>query len=237
LLRLRTLFKSPDFSSYNPAINELKLSIEQYEAWGSDRLSNQVGYKVFKRLIDIFISIAGLALIILIYPIVAIINQFTSPGPVIFMQERVGLKGKVFTLYKFRTMVNDAEKHTGPVWAKADDDRITPVGKILRKTRIDELPQIVNVLKGEMSFIGPRPERLHFVNQLKDQIPMYLRRLQVKPGLTGWAQINVNYDRTIEDVKTKLSYDLYYIDNMSFSLDLSILLKTVKVVLIGKGAH
>jgi exopolysaccharide biosynthesis polyprenyl glycosylphosphotransferase len=196
-----------------------------------------IRYTGIKRLMDIFISIVGLELIVLLYPVIFIITKLTSPGPIIFKQERVGLNGKTFIVYKFRTMINDAEKHTGPTWCKADDNRITPFGKFLRKIRLDEFPQFINVLKGEMSFIGPRPERPFFVDKLKDQIPMYLKRLQVKPGITGWAQIHINYDRTIEDVKAKLAYDLHYIENMSLSLDIIIILKTVKVAILGKGAH
>lgn len=134
-------------------------------------------------------------------------------------------------------METDAEKNTGPVWAKKDDDRITCFGKFLRKTRFDEIPQLINVLKGEMSFIGPRPERPHFVKLLNERIPGYLQRLQVKPGITGWAQIHVNYDRNVNDVKRKVEYDLYYIDNMSLLIDLMIIVVTFKVVLTGKGAH
>ena len=134
-------------------------------------------------------------------------------------------------------MYIDAEKHSGPKWATEDDPRITPLGKILRKTRLDEIPQFINVLKGEMSLVGPRPERPFFVEQLKKEIPWYVRRIKMKPGITGWAQVKHKYDESIEDVKQKVMYDLYYFENMSISLDIKILLRTFIVALTGKGAH
>lgn len=199
---------------------------------------DEVGwYKNLKRVADIAISVIGLELLIPLYPLIAIAIKVTSPGPVLYKQERVGMNGQAFNMLKFRSMRSDAEKATGPVWAEANDSRITPVGKFLRKTRLDELPQLFNVLKGDMSFIGPRPERLHFVNMFRDQIPSYLERLRVKPGITGWAQVHLNYDRDIEDVKLKTRYDLYYIENMSMLLEFTIILRTFRTVLLGKGAH
>ena len=230
----------------------LKVAPEQYEALVQAKVAMQDicfpvielfnkkvsrTYLVIKRLMDIGIAVTGLLFLAILYPFIAICTKLTSRGPVFYKQERVGLHGKSFIIWKFRTMRTDAETNTGPVWAKKDDERITCFGKILRKTRFDEIPQLINVLKGEMSFIGPRPERSHFVKLLSERIPNYLRRLQVKPGITGWAQIHANYDRDVDDVKRKVQYDLYYIDNMSLLIDLMIIVVTFKVVIIGKGAH
>ena len=191
--------------------------------------------KSLKRLIDILISIV---LMILSSPIVLITSfaiKFESKGPVFYRQDRSGLDGKVFKIIKFRSMRADAEKASGPVWSTKDDPRITKVGKFIRKVRIDELPQMVNVLKGEMSLVGPRPERQFFVEQLSQEIPFYKRRLKVRPGITGWAQVKHKYDENVEDVKEKLRYDLFYIENMSLSNDFKILFRTVFVVLFGQG--
>jgi lipopolysaccharide/colanic/teichoic acid biosynthesis glycosyltransferase len=149
----------------------------------------------------------------------------------------MGKDQKPFTLYKFRTMFPEAEKHTGPVWASKDDPRVTWIGKRLRKSRLDELPQLINILKGDMSMIGPRPERPYFVEKLRKRIPNYSERLKVKPGLTGLAQISHRYDTSFDDVKTKLEYDLLYINKISLPLDLKILLKTVGVIVNRRGAH
>jgi lipopolysaccharide/colanic/teichoic acid biosynthesis glycosyltransferase len=157
---------------------------------------------------------------------------------VFYRQERVGEKGKAFPLFKFRTMRTDAEAATGPVWATHGiDPRITGVGKYLRKFRLDELPQLINVLRGEMSFVGPRPERPHFVDTLSKIIPYYDERHSVKPGITGWAQIKFGYGSTIEDAEEKLQFDLYYIKHMSLVFDIGILLDTMKVIVMGKGAR
>jgi len=158
-----------------------------------------------------------------------------SPGPTLFTQERVGRDGRPFTLLKFRSMRVDAEKATGPVWATQDDPRITSVGRFIRKTRLDELPQLVNVLAGHMSIVGPRPEREHFVAELAQKIPYFRQRHIVKPGVTGWAQINYRYGASFEDSVQKLQYDLYYIKNQSLLFDLSILFNTVKIVILRKG--
>jgi lipopolysaccharide/colanic/teichoic acid biosynthesis glycosyltransferase len=163
--------------------------------------------------------------------------KMASPGPVLFRQARVGKDGKVFMLYKFRSMSVNAEQLTGPVWASEDDPRITRVGRLLRKIRLDETPQMFNVLRGDMSFIGPRPERPVFVNQLKEEIPYYVLRFAVKPGITGWAQVKYPYGSTVEDALEKLQYDLYYIKNTSIFLDLLILLRSIQVVLFGRGAR
>jgi lipopolysaccharide/colanic/teichoic acid biosynthesis glycosyltransferase len=165
----------------------------------------------------------------------ALAVRLSSPGPVLFTQERVGRDGSLFTLIKFRSMYADAEKRTGPVWATADDPRITPVGRFLRKTRLDELPQLFNVLAGSMSLVGPRPEREVFVEELSGKIPYFRQRQIVKPGLTGWAQINYPYGNTVEDALQKLQYDLFYIKYQSFLFDLSILFNTIKTIVLRRG--
>ncbi|MCJ7552666.1 MAG: sugar transferase, partial [Ignavibacteriaceae bacterium] len=190
-----------------------------------------------KRLSDIFVSIFFLASNSPVILISAILIKLDSKGPVFFKQERSGLNGRLFKIVKFRSMYVDAEKHTGPIWSQKDDPRITKVGKIIRILRIDELPQMYNVLKGEMSLVGPRPERPFFVEKLSEQIPYYKRRLKVRPGITGWAQVKHKYDESIEDVKIKLRYDLFYIENMSIRMDMKILFRTVFVVLFRKGHY
>jgi lipopolysaccharide/colanic/teichoic acid biosynthesis glycosyltransferase len=161
----------------------------------------------------------------------------TSPGPVFYRQRRVGMEGKVFTVYKFRSMYVDAEARTGAVWASKDDPRITPLGRWLRKLRLDELPQFWNVVKGDMAIVGPRPERPEFVEMLAQQIPYYRQRLAVRPGITGWAQINHKYGDTELDAMIKLEYDLYYIKNLSPALDFYIIFHTIKVMLLSRGAQ
>ena len=160
-----------------------------------------------------------------------------SLGPILFSQERIGEKGKSYFIYKFRSMVENAENLSGPVWAQSDDERVTRVGRIIRKLRIDEIPQLWNVLKGEMSFVGPRPERKFFVEKLKEMIPYYAVRNTVKPGITGWALISYGYGASVEDAVEKLNYDLFYIKNMSALMDLMIVLRTIKIVLFGRGAR
>ena len=160
-----------------------------------------------------------------------------SRGPVIYKQDRVGEGWKEYTLYKFRSMVENAEAAGQAIWAEEDDPRVTRVGRIIRKYRIDELPQLFNVLKGDMSFVGPRPERRFFVVDLAKEIPYYPQRLFVKPGLTGWAQIKYHYGASRNETMEKLQYDLYYIKHMSFLFDLSIIFDTIRVVLMGKGAR
>ncbi|NWG29107.1 MAG: undecaprenyl-phosphate glucose phosphotransferase [Ignavibacteriaceae bacterium] len=193
--------------------------------------------KKLKRISDVVISFLILVLTLPMSFFVAIAIKLNSKGPVLFKQERIGMNGKKFKIYKFRSMYQDAEKNTGPVWSTKNDPRVTRVGKILRKLRIDEIPQFVNVLKGEMSLVGPRPERPYFVEQLSGQIPYYQRRLKVRPGITGWAQVKHKYDESIEDVKVKLRYDLFYIENMSLRMDIKILARTILVVLFGKGHY
>lgn len=192
------------------------------------------GSKLFKRIFDIFLSLFLLILYSPILIIAMILIKLTSKGPVFYKQERVGRNEKPYIMYKFRSMVQNAEEY-GPEWAGEQDPRITKVGKILRKMYIDEIPQLVNVLKNEMSIVGPRPERPFFVKKLKSEIPYYYKRLSVKPGITGWAQIKHKYDSSLADVKEKLQYDFYYIENMSLKLDFKIMINTIIVVLLMKG--
>ncbi|MHB9039503.1 MAG: sugar transferase [Melioribacteraceae bacterium] len=193
--------------------------------------------KKIKRLMDIILSFM---LIIITSPatlVASLLIKLEGKGPIFYKQERSGMNGKVFKIIKFRTMVVDAEKHSGPVWSTKDDPRITKVGKFMRKIRLDEIPQAINILRGDMSFVGPRPERPFFVEKLSNEIPLYKRRLKVRPGITGWAQVKHKYDETIEDVKVKLRYDLFYIENMSLRMDFKILFRTIFVVLFGKGHY
>ncbi len=189
-----------------------------------------------KLVFDTFLAFFGLIAILPITAISAIIIRLESPGPVFYIQERVGLHGKSFKLIKFRSMRSDAEKD-GPVWAMENDSRITKFGHFIRKTRIDELPQIINVLKGDMSFVGPRPERPVFVEQLSKTIPYYSLRHNVKPGITGWAQICYSYGASAEDALRKLEYDLYYIKYMSLKIDFWVIFQTIKTVLFRKGSR
>jgi len=189
-----------------------------------------------KRLLDIALSVLLLLLSLPLTLLTALAIKLESPGPVFYVQERVGQYGKTFRLYKFRSMRADAEKD-GPRWAGANDSRVTRVGRLIRLCRVDEIPQFINVLKGEMSVVGPRPERPFFVEKLREQIPFYSRRLAMKPGITGWAQVRHHYDASIEDVKQKVLYDLYYFENMSLLLDFQIIARTVWVVLTGAGAR
>ena len=183
-----------------------------------------------KRIIDLFFSaLFGLISLILIMPWLSLMIKLDSKGPLIYKQTRVGLNGKIFTVYKLRSMAQNAEQN-GAQWAKENDSRVTKVGRFIRKTRLDEIPQFVNILKGEMSFVGPRPERPEFVAKLKNEIPFYNERHLVKPGLTGWAQINFPYGASVEDAKEKLQYDFFYIKNQSVALDISIILKTINTV-------
>lgn len=191
-------------------------------------------YERMKRIIDIVFALIGIMIALPFVPLIVMIIKIDSKGSTIFKQNRAGKNGKIFSALKFRTMKIDAEKD-GPQWAQKDDPRVTGVGKFLRKSRIDEIPQLINVLKNEMSLIGPRPERPEFIKMLQQEIPFYKERLLIKPGLTGWAQINFPYGASKEDALEKLQYDLYYIKNRSLILDLSTLLKTVRIVLSREG--
>ena len=178
-----------------------------------------------KRLIDIFCASAALAVLALPMAAIAALIRLTSPGPALYRQERMGLDGRSFTTLKFRSMFNDAERATGPVWTRKDDPRCTPVGRVLRRFSLDELPQLWNVLRGEMSLVGPRPERPYFVEQFKDRVPEYMLRHKVKAGLTGWAQVNDLRGNT--SIEKRIEYDLYYIENWSVALDFKIMWLTV----------
>ncbi|WP_305046477.1 TIGR03013 family XrtA/PEP-CTERM system glycosyltransferase [Geoalkalibacter sp.] len=192
--------------------------------------------RCYKRILDIVFSLTGILLSLPLLPFIALAIKLDSRGPVFFRQTRVGEGEKEFMLYKFRSMTQDAEKN-GAVWACKNDARVTRVGHFLRKTRLDEIPQLFNVLKGDMSFVGPRPERPEFVSMLTEKIPYYSKRHFVKPGVTGWAQVKYPYGASVEDALEKLRYDLYYIKNISILMDILIVLETVKVVLFGRGAR
>ena len=189
-----------------------------------------------KRLLDALCGIAGLTLSAPVIVFLAALIKLTSPGPVFYSQQRVGRDGRLFTIYKLRSMRADAERKSGPVWVThSSDARITPLGRLMRRTRLDELPQFWNILSGSMSMVGPRPERPEFVHGLAEQIPFYGQRHVVKPGLTGWAQVRYTYGASVEDALEKLQYDLYYIKHLSVTFDLFIILDTVKTVLWGRG--
>ena len=193
--------------------------------------------RVVKRLAGVLMSMLMLILFAPLILLTAIAIKLDSQGTVLFSQERVGEHGKLFRVYKFRSMQVNAEERTGPVWATDEDPRVTRVGRIIRKLRIDELPQLWNVFRGDMSFVGPRPERPFFVEKLKKTVPYYNERLSVKPGVTGWAQIKYSYGASDEDALEKLKYDLYYIKNMSIIMDLIVIFHTVKIVLLGRGSR
>ena len=188
-----------------------------------------------KRFFDFLFSFISILVLSPFFVFIGAIIKLSSKGPIIYSQERLGFKGKPYQIYKFRSMVVDAEEKSGPVWTSDDDPRITSIGKILRKYRIDELPQLINVVLGQMSLIGPRPERPYFTKKLKEKFPLYERRFRVRPGITGWSQIKHPSDLKEEDVRQKLRYDFYYIENLSLNLDLKILISTIAVVLSGEG--
>ena len=193
--------------------------------------------RFYKRIFDILLSALGLLLLLPIFPLIVLAIKLDSPGPVFFKQLRIGKGEERFHVYKFRTMRQDAERESGAVWALKNDPRVTRLGRILRKTRLDETPQLFNVLRGDMSFIGPRPERPEFVSMLNERVSYYSNRHCVKPGITGWAQVKYPYGASEDDALEKLRYDLYYIKNYSILLDLIIILETVKVVVFGRGGR
>jgi exopolysaccharide biosynthesis polyprenyl glycosylphosphotransferase len=196
--------------------------------------NSRIHIRRLKRLTDILVAFIGLVLTIPVVALAALLIKLTSRGPIFYRQERLGRDSAPFMLLKFRTMIADAESQTGPVWAAENDPRITTIGKILRKCRIDEIPQLINVLRGEMSLVGPRPERAIFIQKLSEKIPFYSERLLVPPGITGWAQVMAPYAASIEDTRRKLQYDLYYIKHMSFFLDIFIFIRTIKTMLFGR---
>jgi sugar transferase (PEP-CTERM system associated) len=192
--------------------------------------------RILRRIVNFCAALMGLIVALPLIPLVAIAVKLSSTGPVLYRQIRVGRGGETFYCYKFRTMRQDAEADTGATWATDDDPRITKVGKYLRMLRLDEIPQLWCVLKGDMHFVGPRPERPEFVEWLTREIPYYNMRHLVRPGITGWAQVQYKYGNTLEDAREKLQYDLFYIKNASIALDLLILFQTVKIVVLGRGA-
>jgi len=190
-----------------------------------------------KRIVGLVLASLMFLILSPLLVLVSVAIKLDSKGSILFSQERVGENGDIFTLYKFRSMRTDAEALSGPVWAEEDDPRVTRVGRIIRKLRMDELPQLWNVIKGDMSLVGPRPERPYFVEKLKQKVPYYNQRFAVKPGVTGWAQVMYPYGATEKDALEKLKYDLYYIKNMSLIMDLMVIFHTVKIVLLGRGSR
>ncbi|GGD02564.1 sugar transferase [Hyunsoonleella pacifica] len=205
-----------------------------YKYFPFSRSNHNKMYLFFHRFFDILIALIGIIIGVLFIPLVALGNLIANRGPLFYTQERIGKNGNLFSIIKYRTMVTDAEKN-GAVWAKKNDARITPFGKFMRNTRIDEIPQFINVLKGDMSLIGPRPERPHFVRELSQILPFYETRHIVKPGLTGWAQVRTRYGSSVDDSLLKLQYDLFYIKHRSFVLDINILIKTLSTVIYFRG--
>ena len=214
------------------SIDSLRPSVLIFSTGFQRRLTSLVS----KRLLDVVVSAMGLVALIPLCVLIAALIRVDSPGPVFYRQVRVGLRGQPYMIWKFRSMRQDAEK-SGPRWAQANDPRISRIGWWLRKTRIDEFPQLVNVLRGEMSLVGPRPERPVFVQDLRTVIPYYDIRHTVRPGVTGWAQVKFRYGASQQDSHTKLQYDLYYVKNLSFLLDLKILAHTIRVMMLGEGAY
>ncbi len=217
-----------------------KIEVESlYPSWliFSEGFRLNPAFVLARRLISILVALTCLFLILPFLPIIALLIKLTSPGPVFYRQKRVGKNGTVFTCFKFRTMRQDAEAAGGAKWAGDDDPRITRVGRWLRRMRLDEIPHLWNVFRGDMGFVGPRPERPEFVEWLAREIPYYHLRHVIRPGITGWAQVRYRYGASLEEAREKLKYDLYYIKNMSLSLDLLIFSESVKTVLLGRGSR
>jgi sugar transferase (PEP-CTERM system associated) len=189
-----------------------------------------------RRLVSIAVSLTGLLICLPLIPFLILAVRLSSPGPIFFRQTRIGLRGRTFSIIKFRTMRQDAEMD-GAVWATKNDPRVTPLGRFMRTTRLDEIPQLWNVLRGEMGFVGPRPERPEFVEWLNREIPFYELRHMVRPGITGWAQVRYKYGASLEETKRKLEYDLYYVKHLSLGLDLLIMFETIKTIVLGRGAQ
>lgn len=215
-------------------ISESQLTSNFYNYFSFSKSHQNNLYLAFRRIADIIFAIIGILFLLVLIPLVVVINLVANKGSLFYFQTRVGKKGEVFQIIKFRTMVANAEKN-GAVWAKTNDTRITPFGRILRKSRIDEVPQFLNVLKGDMSLIGPRPERPEFVEKLEKELPYYALRHVIKPGLTGWAQVMHPYANTVEDQCKKLMFDLYYIKERNLIMDLKIVIKTISTILFFRG--
>jgi sugar transferase (PEP-CTERM system associated) len=192
--------------------------------------------QILHRLVSVSVALIGLVICLPFLPLIALAVRLSSPGPILFRQTRVGRRGRLFTTLKFRTMRQDAEAK-GAVWATKDDPRVTRVGRFMRKTRLDEIPQLWNVLRGDMGFVGPRPERPEFVQWLSKEIPYYDLRHMIRPGLTGWAQVRYRYGSSLEETKRKLEYDLYYLKHHSVGLDLLIMFETIKTIVLRRGAQ
>jgi exopolysaccharide biosynthesis polyprenyl glycosylphosphotransferase len=188
-------------------------------------------------MLDLVVSVIGLLVSLPVMLLVALAVRLDSKGPIIYRQTRIGRRGRCFEVAKFRSMTNNAESENGAQWASENDPRVTRVGRFLRKYRLDELPQFFNVIRGEMSFVGPRPERPYFVEELRKTIPYYDERHSVRPGLTGWAQVQYSYGSSIEDAFNKLEYDLFYLKNMSLAFDFAIIFQTIRIVLGGRGGR
>jgi sugar transferase (PEP-CTERM system associated) len=203
----------------------------------NEGFQNPMLFRLFSGVVSFIVAISSMILLAPIFLIVSVLIKMDTKGPVFYYQKRVGLHNKIFNLIKFRTMIEDAEKETGAIWAESDDARITRVGRYLRKYRIDEIPQLINVLKGDMNLIGPRPERPEFVGILEKELPYYKLRLSIRPGVTGWAQVKFSYCGTIEESREKLEYDLFYVKNKSVKLDLYIFFKTIKSLLLARGSR
>lgn len=194
-------------------------------------------FRLVRRLLNFSVALIALIFSLPLLPFIVLAVKLGSPGPALYRQQRAGRRGKIFYCYKFRTMRQDAEADTGATWAADDDPRITRVGKFLRSSRLDEIPQLWCVFKGDMHFVGPRPERPEFVEWLNKEIPYYSVRHVVRPGITGWAQVQYKYGNTLDDAREKLQYDLFYIKNASIGLDMLIMFQTIKIVLLGRGAQ
>ena len=192
--------------------------------------------QLLRRLLSFAVSFTALMICLPFFPFIILGVRLSSPGPIFFSQTRVGRRGRLFTAYKFRTMRQDAEAH-GAVWATKDDPRVTRIGRLMRKTRLDEIPQLWNVLRGDMACVGPRPERPEFVRWLSEEIPFYDLRHMIRPGITGWAQVRYQYGASLEETRQKLEYDLYYIKHQSIGLDLLIMFETIKTIILRRGAQ
>jgi sugar transferase (PEP-CTERM system associated) len=217
-----------------------RIEVEQlYPSWliFADGFHSSSLFRMVRRGLNFSVALVGTVISLPLLPFIVLAVKLDSLGPVLYRQKRVGLGGVIFNCYKFRTMRRDAEADTGATWAADDDPRITRVGKFLRSSRLDEIPQLWCVLKGDMHFVGPRPERPEFVQRLNKEIPYYGVRHTVRPGITGWAQVQYKYGNTVEDAREKLQYDLFYLKNASIGLDILILFQTVKIVLLGRGAQ